>query len=687
MKQKWHKIARLSLLAVFLFGCTTAPSTKISNTPVLALERVTQTPENAALPTEAPTSVPSTTPTASLPATTVPAGCQIDTPTELTHGELQDVALSPDGLWLITSSLSGVHVHDAASLGYDRTLLQETPYYSVAISPDGQILAAGGLSQVVLVDLATGQELDRVGEEFEGMAQRLAFTSDGNWLAAPGWGYLTGAVRLWNLADHSRQERNFSTYGSVTSLAFSPDGRILALGTDMGRVELFDWESSARLAILAEPQEDNFFSRITDLDFSPDGNFLAAVGESPQGLARVWSLKGSKRIVESHQTGFTSIRPYVAFIENGERLLSGMGDLAIAWERSSGEQVATLWGYSSMPLDLELSPDGERIAWVTAAGLTLVYPLSEEGQNLALAEPGGYHALNVTFATSKNVVVGLYNYGIVTPDKHQEMIRMWNAMTGESEKWYTNASAPAFPPRIQNTLEEEVITLVDTWGKFRIQYLANEGGLCLPGCTCDPSAGFVKPESCFQQLPYGLSPLKLRYSLDGTLVAASGVADGWSAALLWDPAAGEERAWFPGGHSPTFAPDRKLIAIPVDEINTEHTVVTPTLVLYDYDNRTVIQRSLLPASGRAVFSPSGEWLAIGLSSLENTNTTGQYPPDSQKNGLMFWDVSSWEQAAYFPVTYGIVALDHTHLVINKMILAAATEIGRILIWDPAPCGR
>ena len=676
----------IMMLAALLAGCA-SPPLPATPTPALAATAVANTiPAASPIPaTATPVTAPSATSLPLEPATATPAGCQPARAIGLTHGELQDLAFAPDGSWLAAASSAGVYRHNAANLSYQQPILQGEPFYSVAISPDSKILAAGGLSQVALVDTVTGGELRRLGREFGGKTLRLAFTPDGNWLAALGEGYNSGALSLWNLADGSQQERVFSTYGNITSLAFSPDGASLALGTDTGRVEVFDWESAARLAILAEPQQDQFFTTITDLDFSPDGSFLAATGESTQGLVRVWSLGQSKRVVERYQTGYPSPRPYVAFSADGARLLGGMGDLALAWERSSGEQVGTVWGYSSYIMDLQVSPDGQLAAWATARGLAFVYPLTGGAGSLALAEPGGYYAMNVTFISPEEIAVGLYNYGEITPERLQEKVRVWNAITGEPIQSYPNAGVSAFNSLNQTSEARNTIALADTWGKLRLADRATGAGLCLPGCECDPAAGFVLPESCFWQLPYDLSPMQMGYSPDGNFLAISGVANIWHAALVWDMTSGQETAWFPGGHAPAFAPDGRLAAIPVDEINADHTVVTPTLVIYDLDGNSIVKRSLLPASGRAAFSPDGKWLAVGVSSLEMNNPSGQNPPDAQRNGLMLWDAAAWEMALYLPIAYGIVALDYAGPAAGPPILAAATETGRILVWNEGIC--
>jgi WD40 repeat protein len=676
-----HKSCLVLLCVCLSFGlaaCTgllPAPRPSPSPFPTGSPQLTASPSPQATLPQATAEKPPSPTPISAAITPTF-AACQPGEPFELVHGELRDLAVSPDGRWLATASSGGVYLHDAASLHFVRPLTQERPFSSLAFAPDSKTLAVGSPGQIQVLDAGSGKVLQSIETGAQNAPLHLAFTPDGTQLVGLGVSQSgsAGAVTVWNLASGGQQEKSFPTYGNPTSLALSPDGATLALGTDAGRIELFDWEKGARLAVLREAQGDVPTWAVSDLDFSPDGNFLASVDVSPAGGASVWSLKGNKRLVEQYASAYPAIHPSVAFTNQGKTLLSATEDLAVAWDREKHEQTGDLWGYSSMPLDMATAPDGSRLAWVARTGLVRVYPGIAP---LALSKPG-YQVLNVAFISPNKVAIGLYASGDLPPGQAREIVQLWNTSTGQVSQTYTDGSAAAFPNQLPPAAE--VLALADSWGNLRLEKW-DGSGLCLPGCACSPVGGSVKPENCAWKLPHDLSPLKMLYAPDDSLLAVAGVAGSWHAALLWDPAKGEEKAWFPGGHALAFDPSGRWLAAPVDEISSDHTVVTPTLVLYPLTASAAAQRFLLPASAHAAFSPDGGRLATGISTLELTNPTGQEPPPQAANGLIVWDTGNWKQLAYLPLDYGVTALSY----FPKDALAAGTEAGRILLWKPAPC--
>src|SRR5262245_62991905 len=113
------------------------------------------------------------------------------------------------------------------------------PSVTVALSPDGQRLAAGGKKNTVKIwDVETRQEL-RTLEGHNGEVYTVAFSpdKDGRWLASAGE---DSAVKIWD--SHSGAfVRNFRGHtGLVCSLAFSPDGRLLAWGSGDRPVKVGD---------------------------------------------------------------------------------------------------------------------------------------------------------------------------------------------------------------------------------------------------------------------------------------------------------------------------------------------------------------------------------------------------------------------------------------------------------------
>jgi hypothetical protein len=107
----------------------------------------------------------------------------------------------------------------------------------LAFSPDGQRLAAAVGKVVHLWESGTGKPIFTVKGTKSGQVNGVAFAPDGRRLA---YVYQNGEVVLCNAASGAESARFAWQISKATSIAFSPDGLVCAVGGDKGQVVIWD---------------------------------------------------------------------------------------------------------------------------------------------------------------------------------------------------------------------------------------------------------------------------------------------------------------------------------------------------------------------------------------------------------------------------------------------------------------
>jgi WD40 repeat protein len=145
-----------------------------------------------------------------------------------------------------------------------------TPVSSVAFSPDGTRLAAGGGSTIRVWDVEAGMIQATLEAEISEI-DSVSFSPDGTLLL---YGGTDPTVWVWDMAgdNHVLIEGDVE---QVFALAFSPDGQVIATG-DSGGLRLWDGATGANLAALTSPSGE----AVNSLAFSPTGTLIASAGDS-----------------------------------------------------------------------------------------------------------------------------------------------------------------------------------------------------------------------------------------------------------------------------------------------------------------------------------------------------------------------------------------------------------------------
>jgi WD40 repeat protein len=290
-------------------------------------------------------------------------------------GPLAGLVLSADGKTLAASysgkpSFKTFNLATAASRTLDDKGSCRTDI--IALSPDGRALALvcydkNGQISIGRLDIAGGQIAGSfIRQPFTSGVEvgAIAFSPDGRTLAVGAGLDYTDApqIRFFDPAGSLRPSTEPFTI-PVESLAFSADGTLLAMGPNElvscngcdavpQPVELWDVVHVKKIFSLP-----GFTTPVTGLAFSPDGKVLAT-GSDDQKI-RIWDTSSGKDV---HELSPVGLHMLLAFSPDGSLFIAGAEDGTInLWDTSTWTQVATLTASSGKLTGLAFTPDGKFI--------------------------------------------------------------------------------------------------------------------------------------------------------------------------------------------------------------------------------------------------------------------------------------------------------------------------------------
>jgi WD40 repeat protein/serine/threonine protein kinase len=266
---------------------------------------------------------------------------------------VRSVTFSPDGSLLASSSWKDARIWETLS-GREMATFGTDPHGArgpLAFSVDGRVLASGRSFVVDLLEVGSGRAMapPLLGHPDCGWIESLAFSPDGKLLAG---GSSNGMISLWGIPPGVATLKRHTK--DVSSVAFSSDGRYLASGGKDKIVRI--WETTYWKEVHAlKGHGDN----VRSVAFGPAGKLLASASEDK--TVRVWQTESGQRIftLKGHTGAVTS----VAFSSNENILASGSWDETIRiWDTASGQQISLVRGHTGVVISLAFGPSGKYLA-------------------------------------------------------------------------------------------------------------------------------------------------------------------------------------------------------------------------------------------------------------------------------------------------------------------------------------
>jgi RNA polymerase sigma factor (sigma-70 family) len=336
------------------------------------------------------------------------------------------LAMSPDVRILAAArGDNAVHLWD---LETGRLLVEQPGAHqgeitSVAIAPDGRLIATGDLNGLILLSDATrGKYASRVDLGGRGFVRSVQFAPDGRTLAGAAMYFdreafgFRGIVRLWELPGGTVR-REFQLDADPVQLAYSPDGRRLAIATagvpdpprgafggDEG-IQVFEIANGRKCIGLRDRR-----GPVYAMAFSPDGKTLASV--EADMIFRFWDLATGRTTreipIEGHREGAKTSRP-------GDRTHLRAADLTpdlslavtagafddqfLVWDLGTGRVRRTFQIETYYDAKVALSPNGRFLA-------AAVSPLVAKGGAM-MSAPGRDTTIRIWEIATKREVLRL----------------------------------------------------------------------------------------------------------------------------------------------------------------------------------------------------------------------------------------------------------------------------------------
>ena len=527
----------------------------------------------------------------------------------------------------------------------------------ITYSPDGTQLLVASSVGLRNYDVATGEKLPLFGG-YTGFVLSIAYSPDGNVLAS---GVVDDTVRLWDANTGESIAILPGHTDRVASVAYSPNGD-LASGSWDNTVRLWSPSTNQLKKVLVGHSH-----WVTSVAYSPAGRQVAS--GSDDTTVRLWDVEtGQSTALAMHTGGVTSI----AYSPDGSVLASGAKDNTVRlWDTDTGKLIATLTEHNDDITSVVYSPDGETITSGSADGTVRLWNAVTHQLKTTLTEHS-HSVVDIAYSPS----------GVLASGSADGRVVIWDASTSQP--------ITTIPGHING-----VISIAYS-SKGQLASGSEDGAVRL----WDTSTGEI--QTTFAAHPDRVE--SLAYSPDGNTFVTSGGA-GDRVVRLWEVATGNSIATLTGHtssvHGVAYSHDGSTVAssggfgdntVRLWDVTTGqlkatlrgHTRVVDTVVFSHNGNlasgsRDNTIRLWDTATGQIKATLRGHTdrvYSVAYSPEGNTIASG-----SRDDTVRLWEVATGQlKATLIGHTFSVRSVAYSP---DGSTIASAGEDGTVRLWDAA----